>query len=69
VGQDTEEAFRKRRTLIKLLVERIIVSRDEAEGGARVDITYRFGPPTMPEAESADGVPYTQELWRALGRL
>jgi hypothetical protein len=34
-----------------------------------VDITYRFGPPAMPEAESADGVPYSQELWRALGRL
>ena len=56
VEQDTEEAFADRRTLAKLLVERIIVSRDETEGRARVDITYRFGPPALPEAESADGV-------------
>jgi site-specific DNA recombinase len=69
VEQDTEEAFAKRRALAKLLVERIIVSRDEPEGRPRVDITYRFGPPASPEADSADGVPYTQELWRALGRL
>jgi hypothetical protein len=69
VEQDTVEAFAKRRALAKLLVERITVSRDEEEGGARVDITYRFGPPAIPEAESADGVPDTQELWRALGRL
>jgi site-specific DNA recombinase len=69
VEQDTEGAFAKRRALAKLLVERIIVSRDEAEGSARVAITYRFGPPAIPEAESADGVPDSQELWRALGRL
>jgi hypothetical protein len=69
VEQGTEEAFANRRTLAKLLVERITVSRDETEGGARVDITYRFGPPATPEAESADGVPDSQELWRALGRL
>ena len=69
VEQDTEEAFADRRTLAKLLVERIIVSRDETEGRARVDITYRFGPPALPEAESADGVQNSQQLWRALGRL
>jgi DNA invertase Pin-like site-specific DNA recombinase len=69
VEQDTEETFANRRSLVKLLVERIIVSRDETEGRARVDITYRFGPPALPEAESADGVQNFQELWRALGRL
>jgi site-specific DNA recombinase len=69
VEQDTVEAFAKRRALAKLLVEQITVSRDEEEGGARVDITYRFGPPAIPEAKGADGVPDTQALWRALGRL
>jgi hypothetical protein len=69
VEQDTEEAFANRRTLVKLLVERIIVSRDETEGRPRVDITYRFGPPALQEADSADGVQNYQELWRALGRL
>jgi site-specific DNA recombinase len=69
IEHHTAEAFANRRTLVKLLVERIIVSRDETEGRARVDITYRFGPPSSGEAESADGVPYSQELWRALGRL
>ena len=58
-----------RRKLTKFLVERITVSRDEGEGGARVEITHRSGPPAIPEAESADGVTYTQELWRTLGRL
>jgi hypothetical protein len=57
VEQDTEEAFKNCRTLVKLLVERITVGRDEAEGRPRVDITYRFGPPEAPlGAESADGI-------------
>ena len=45
VEADTEEAFSKRRELVKLLVESIIAGRDE-EGKLRVEITYRFGPPT-----------------------
>ena len=69
VERNTEEAFANRRTLAKLLVERISVSRDEAEGSARVDITYLFGPPAIPEADSADSVPDSQGLWRALGGL
>ncbi|HZY57211.1 MAG TPA: hypothetical protein VFE09_05370, partial [Rubrobacteraceae bacterium] len=44
VEADTEAAFAKRRELVKLLVERIVASRDE-EGRPKVDITYRFGPP------------------------
>lgn len=39
------KAFSKRRELVKLLVESIIAGRDE-EGKLRVEITYRFGPPT-----------------------
>ncbi len=56
VGQDTEEAFEKRRELVKLLVQKIAPSRDE-DGRTRVDIKYRFGPPTTPVGEeySADG--------------
>src|SRR5215217_6014478 len=49
VEADTQEAFDKRRELVRLLVDRIAVSRTE-EGRPRLDITYRFGPPT---AESA----------------
>jgi len=45
VEQDTDEAFEKRRELAKLLVERIVVSRNEADNRMKVDITYRFGPP------------------------
>jgi site-specific DNA recombinase len=67
VEQDAEEAFSARRTLVKLLVERITVSRDD-EGRARVDITYRFGPPTARDA-STDSVQNSQELWKALGKL
>jgi len=56
VEADTQEAFDKRRDLVRLLVERIDVSRTE-DGRLRVDITYRFGPPTTESAEEcADGV-------------
>ena len=44
VEADTQEAFDKRRELVRLLVDRIVVSRTE-EGRPKVDITYRFGPP------------------------
>ena len=56
VEQDTEEAYLKRRELVKLLVEKITVDRDE-DVRAKVDITYRFGPVEGPiEADSLDGV-------------
>lgn len=45
VEADTDEAFAKRRELVKLLVERMVARRGE-DGGLKVDITYRFGPPT-----------------------
>jgi site-specific DNA recombinase len=52
VEEDTEEAYLHRRELAKLLVGKITVDRDE-DGRAKVDITYRFGPPEAPiEAES-----------------
>ena len=44
VEEDTDKAFEKRRTLVKLLVEKIDVGRDE-DGRTRVRTTYRFGPP------------------------
>jgi hypothetical protein len=44
VETDTEEAFAKRRQLVKLLVARIDLGRDE-NGRPRARITYRFGPP------------------------
>ena len=45
VESDTPEAFQKRRELVRLLVEGITTARDE-NGHPRVEITYRFGPPT-----------------------
>jgi site-specific DNA recombinase len=56
VEEDTEEAFEKRRQLVKLLVERIDVGRDEYDD-TQVHITYRFGPPEASlEANSSDGI-------------
>ena len=56
VEEDTEEAFFRRRELVKLLVERIDVGRNE-EGRPKVEITYRFGPPEGAGGEKsfADG--------------
>jgi site-specific DNA recombinase len=44
VEKNTSEARRKRRELIRLLVERMTVSRGE-DGSTEIHITYRFGPP------------------------
>ena len=56
VEQDTDEAFRKRRELVKLLIERIGADRDE-DGRLRVDITYRFSPPAPSfSSDDLDGV-------------
>ncbi len=47
VEENTEEAFAKRRQLVKLLVARITLGRDQ-DGRPRARITYRFGPPSPP---------------------
>jgi hypothetical protein len=44
IEEDTDEAVAKRCELVRLLVERINVDRDE-NGHTRVEITYRFAPP------------------------
>jgi hypothetical protein len=48
VEGDTPEAYRKRRELVKLLVEQIITSRD-ADGRTKIEVRYRFGPPEGPD--------------------
>jgi hypothetical protein len=56
VEQDTEEAYLKRRELVKLLVEKISADRGE-DGRVKVDITYRFDPvEAPPEADILVGV-------------
>jgi site-specific DNA recombinase len=50
VEQDTDEAFKKRHDLAKLLVEGITVGRTEV-GRTKVDITYRFGEPPGAEGK------------------
>ena len=62
VERDTEEAFEARRELTALLVERIVIGRDEG-GRPKVDVTYRFGP-----SESADGEDNSEEFARAHAR-
>ena len=44
VEEDTPEAYRKRRHLVRLLVSGITAGRD-TDGRLDVRITYRFGPP------------------------
>jgi len=52
VEEDTEEAFRARRQLVKLLVQSITVGKKHEDGSIEVRITYRFGPPSPPSAEA-----------------
>lgn len=51
VEADTQEASDKRRELVRLLIEEIVVGRTE-EGKPKVDITYRFGPPAAESSEA-----------------
>jgi hypothetical protein len=57
VEEDTEEAFEKRRRLVRLLVAGITADRD-SDGRADIRITYRFGPPA--EAASVGFIPAGQ---------
>ncbi len=52
VEEDTEEAYRARRRLVKLLVQSITVGKKHEDGGIEVRITYRFGPPSPPPADA-----------------
>jgi site-specific DNA recombinase len=51
VEEDSEEAFERRRQLVKLLVAGITAGKDE-EGRPDVRITYRFGPPELAHGEA-----------------
>ena len=55
VEADTEEARRSRRELARLLVKRITVGADE-HGHTRVEIIYRFDPPSEAVPSSSHGV-------------
>ena len=52
VEEDTEEAYRARRQLVKLLVQSITVGKKHEDGGIEARITYRFGPPSPPPADA-----------------
>ena len=52
VEEDTEEAYRARRHLVKLLVQSITIGKKHEDGGIEVRITYRFGPPSPPPADA-----------------
>src|SRR5918998_5729018 len=52
VEEDTEEAFRARRQLVKLLVQSITVGKRREDGSIEARITSRFGPPSSPPAEA-----------------
>ena len=45
VEEDTEEAFRERRQLVKLLVASISAGKRQEDGRTEIHVTYRFGPP------------------------
>jgi hypothetical protein len=45
VEEETEEAFRERRQLVKFLVAGITAGSRKEDGSAEIRITYRFGPP------------------------
>ena len=49
VEEDTPEAYQKRRQLVKLLVSGVKAGWD-ADGRIDVRITYRFGPPEVPDS-------------------
>jgi hypothetical protein len=55
VEENTQEVFRERRQLVKLLVDSISVGKRQEDGRVKIQITYRFGPPSssgVPEEDS-----------------
>ena len=67
VEVDTPEALRKRRELVRILVDRISTDRDEY-GHKRVEITYRFGPPleeSFVPSERNSGPTETAKIFRS----
>ena len=46
VEKDTPEAFRERKQLVELLVETVSVGKQD-DGRAEIQVTYRFGPPSV----------------------
>jgi hypothetical protein len=46
VEENTEEAFRERRQLVKLLVASISAGKRQEDGRTEIHVTYRFGPPS-----------------------
>ena len=52
VEKDTPEAFRERRQIVELLVQTILVGKQD-DGRAEIQVTYRFGPPPAPELSEA----------------
>ena len=59
VEKDTQEAFRTRRQLVRLLVEGIKIGEKREEGNTEIRITYRFDPPNARDSEDniVDGAP------------
>ena len=53
VEQNTPEALRERKQLVGLLVKAISVGKQD-DGRAEIQITYRFGPPSMSEISEQD---------------
>lgn len=62
IERDDEQAVEERRELLKLLVDKIVVGRNE-DGRTKVDITYRFGPPeAQTQLAGADGADRVNNL-------
>ena len=51
VEKDTQEAFRTRRQLVRLLVEGIKIGEKREDGNTEISITYRFDPPDARDSE------------------
>lgn len=66
IEEDSPEAYAKRREVVKLLVERIVVGRDENRRTS-VRITYRFGRAEPPDEEDVfvTGVELASPSWWA----
>lgn len=65
IEADTDEAFQARRQLVKLLVAGITVGREEG-GSPKIEITYRFGPPSEAAGQGNTEVMFVGSTQNAL---
>jgi len=65
--EDTPDAFKKSQQRVRLLVEKIVATRDEG-GDITIELTYRFDP-GLPEKPAAESDGFISDIQNSSGMM